>query len=607
MEYTIGSRVLDGWEIVQQIGVGSYGKVFKVTKSNYGIVTFSALKIISIPESQADVRSALSDGMDERSATSYFKGFVDNLLHEIAIMSSVKSHPNIVSYEDHHLEEYPNEIRWDILIRMELLTPLNQYRQDKTTEAGLSSGGMLPVAEAVRLGREISSALAFCQRKNIIHRDVKPENILISEAGQFKLGDFGVAKTTSVHSTSGSHKGTDRYMAPEVFLNQPYGPTVDVYSLGLVMYRLLNNGRLPFLPPAPRPLTFGDYEDAQMKRMRGDTVPPPADADEDLASIVLKACAFQSKDRWRSAGELQTALDEYVQAHNMPQSPEEESSREKEWYEEFMSEARKDDSYGLPAKPQEGTVGGGWRQEAPREETVGGGWRQEAPQEGTVGGGWRQEEPQEGTVGGGWRQEEPQEGTVGGGWKDSDKLYQEALHRKQDQKAAAPKTPPSREELVHFWQNRIPIIAIQGQMRYCYVVPETIPASLAKAALERTHDPSGYGSMLAMISLRANAKSSLFEGWDTYGAKFWGLYFTETGFGLLGKKKSDAVSNVIRAEYREVKDAKVLRDDQVGFHKLKLLLEGDRIVIFSPEVSRADHYNYNALCDALLEMRNRFR
>lgn len=224
------------------------------------------------------------------------------------------------------------------------------------------------------------------------------------------------------------------------------------------------------------------------------------------------------------------------------------------------------------------------------------------------------ETPQGGTVGGGWKQksqdeppEAPQGGTVGGGWMDNDRLFRKALHGEQNQKAAAQKTPPSRDELVRFWQNRIPIIAIQAQMRYCYVVPETIPASLAKAALERAHDPSGYDSMLAMISLRANAKSSLFEGGDTYGAKFWGLYFTETGFALLGKKKSDAVSNVIRAEYREIKDAKVLRDDQVGFHKLKLLLEGDRIVVFSPEFSRADHYNYNALCDALLEMRNRFR
>ena len=395
-----------------------------------------------------------------------------------------------------------------------------------------------------------------------------------------------MAKTTSVRSTSGSHKGTDRYMAPEVFLDQPYGPTVDVYSLGLVMYRLLNNGRLPFLPPAPHPLTFGDYENAQIKRMRGEPVPPPAGADGELASIVLKACAFQSKDRWRSAGELQTALDEYAGFHIRQQPSKRKTSQ---------------DSCGPSPQRQSGTVGGGWKQEYQAEPP-------EAPRGGTVGGGWKQEyqaEPQEAPQA--EPPEAPQGGTVGGGWMDNDRLFRKALQGEQNQKAAARKTPPSRDELVRFWQNRIPIIAIQEQMRYRYVVPETIPVSLARAALERTHDPSGYDSMLAMISLRANAKSSLFEGGDTWGAKFWGLYFTETGFGLLGKKKSDAVSNVIRAEYREIKDAKVLRDDQVGFHKLKLLLDGDRIAVFSPEFFRADHYNYNALCDALLEMRDRFR
>ena len=381
MEYTIGSKVLDGWEIIQQIGAGSYGKVFKVRKSNYGIETCSALKVISIPESQADVRSALNDGMDEQSVTSYFKGFVDNLLHEIAIMSVVKSHPNIVSYEDHHLEEYRNEIRWDILIRMELLTPLNQYQQDRVRDAGLPPGSTLPVTDVVRLGREISSALAFCQRKNIIHRDVKPENILTSETGHFKLGDFGVAKTTSVRSISGSHKGTDRYMAPEVFLDQPYGPTVDVYSLGLVMYRLLNNGRLPFLPPAPHPLTFGDYENAQMKRMRGEPVPPPVGADEELASIVLKACAFQSKNRWRSAGELQTALDEYAGGHIKLQPSKRKSPQD------FCDPS---------TQRQGGTAGGGWGQEYQDEPP-------EAPQGGTVGGGWKEEyqaEPPEAPRGG---------------------------------------------------------------------------------------------------------------------------------------------------------------------------------------------------------------
>lgn len=107
-----------------------------------------------------------------------------------AIMSAVKSHPGVVSYEDHHLEEYPGEIRWDILIRMELLTPLEHYlREQAHFSGGASAAGTLPVSEVVRLGQEIAGALAFCQRKNIIHRDVKPENIFIREAGQFKPGD----------------------------------------------------------------------------------------------------------------------------------------------------------------------------------------------------------------------------------------------------------------------------------------------------------------------------------------------------------------------------------------------------------------------------------
>ncbi len=409
MEYTIGKKVLDGWEIVRPIGAGSYGKVYEVKKTSYGVETVSALKVIRIPESPAEIRSALNDGMDEQSVTGYFKGFVDEILHEIAIMSAVKSHPNIVSYEDHHLEEYPGEIRWDILIRMEFLAPLDHYLQDKARRSEASLGG-LPMSEVVRLGREIGSALAFCQRKNIIHRDIKPENIFISEAGQFKLGDFGVAKTAASRSTGGSHKGTERYMAPEVFLNQPYGSSVDIYSLGLVMYRLLNGGRLPFLPPAPKPLSFGDYENAQIRRMQGVPIPPPAKADASLASIILKACAFRSADRFRSAAELVEALDTYVKSH-----PEGEPSA-------FIED--------LPVQFQEGPFAVGWRSQEPEaarrpeevqpseaapervtEESLGNAASQ-GRQDRTVGG-WRPDENQEQTVGG-WNGSGRAEGTVAG-------------------------------------------------------------------------------------------------------------------------------------------------------------------------------------------------
>ena len=419
MEYTTGSKVLDGWEIVRPIGAGSYGKVFEVKKTSYGVETVSALKVIRIPESPAEVRSALNDGMDEQSATGYFKGFVDEILHEIAIMSAVKSHPGIVSYEDHHLEEYPGEIRWDILIRMELLTPLEHYLREQARLSGGASFGALPVMEVVRLGQEIADALAFCQRKNIIHRDVKPENIFISEAGRFKLGDFGVAKTAASRSTGGSHKGTERYMAPEVFLNQPYGPTVDLYSLGLVLYRLLNGGRLPFLPPAPKPLSFGDYENAQIRRMQGAPIPPPAKADAALASIVLKACAFRSADRFRSAAEFKGALDDYARIlseGHRPEYAEEPSAGMKE-------EQRSREGDGAGKTDTDAGQAVEWQGTDENRGTVGG-WGSSEKPEGTVGG-WGSSEKPEGTVGG-WNSgekkpaAEPLEETVGG-WGNGEK------------------------------------------------------------------------------------------------------------------------------------------------------------------------------------------
>lgn len=588
MDYTVGTKVLDGWEIIRPIGAGSYGKVFEVHKTSYDVETVSALKVISIPDSQADVRSAMSDGMDERSVTTYFKGFVDQFLHEIAIMSTLKSHPNIVGYEDHHLIEYPNEIHWDILIRMELLTPLDQYQQDVARRAGLAQGGTMPVEEVVRLGRELCSALAFCQRKNIIHRDIKPENIFVSETGQFKLGDFGTAKTAAARSTGGSRKGTERYMAPELYMNEPYGPTVDLYSLGLVMYRLLNGGRLPFLLPAPKPLSFSDYENAQIRRTKGEPVPPPAQADEQLAAIILKACAFHSVDRYRSAGEMLSALDSYSGVNTPPPDPAPPPSSERnrvsgEWH----------------MKGSGGTVGGGWRDAPPP-----------PPGSGTIGGGWRDAPPPPpggGTVGGSWRDAPPPPpggGTVGGGWRDAKKQFDDAVKGESEKKGAPNNVPMARDELMKFWRKQLEIIRIPKQMPYLYFAPD-IPRDLLEAALKQAGDSSDPSTVIGMISFRNKPKGSILETGLTFGAPFWGLYVGETRFGLIGKKKSDAISNIVSLRYNEIKDAKVLYDESIGFHKLKLLTTADRVLMFSPEVA-SDHYNYEALCRALLELRDRF-
>ena len=298
MEYVVGTRVFGDWEIVCQLGAGSFGTVYELQKNNFGITGRSALKVIRVPHSPGDYRAAINDGMDEQSVTSYFQGMVNEIVKEITVMSSLKGHPNIVGCEDYQVIPHPGEVGWDILIRMELLTSLQEYQM----------GHPMPEDTVRRLGMDLCSALAFCQKRALIHRDIKPENIFVSEAGAFKLGDFGVARTAEMTSGGMSKKGTESYMAPEVYLAKPYGPSVDLYSLGLVLYKLMNGGRLPFLPPAPQPISFADRENALARRMRGEPLPPPAGASSPFQSVILKACAYEPQARYRTAEEMLSAL-----------------------------------------------------------------------------------------------------------------------------------------------------------------------------------------------------------------------------------------------------------------------------------------------------------
>lgn len=299
-DYTIGTTVFGDWVIREELGSGAFGRVYRIEKSEYGITTQAALKVIRIPQSQSDLRDIQMDSMDERSVTSYFQGMVNTLVREIAVMSSLKSHPNIVAYENHKVEAHPGTVGWDILIQMELLTPLRDYQLRH------------PMAEADvhRLAVDICSALVFCQKKSLIHRDIKPQNIFVSEAGQFKLGDFGVARALDKTVGSLSKQGTEDYMAPEVYRGEKYGVSADIYSLGLVLYRLMNAGRLPFLPPAPQPIGFSDRLNALSDRIAGEKpLEPPCNASPEFAQIILKVCAHDPGQRYQTAAALLAALE----------------------------------------------------------------------------------------------------------------------------------------------------------------------------------------------------------------------------------------------------------------------------------------------------------
>ena len=295
--------VFGKWYITKQLGAGSYGKVFEIQRTDAldGTVYRGALKAITIPSSPEELQSVLDEnGLDRQGASSYFRETVVALNREIALMNKVKGHSNIVSYEDHDVIEHTDGIGWDILIRMELLTPISQYFKQFDT---------IPRQAVLRLGIDLCRALEVCEKYSIIHRDIKPANIFISDTGDFKLGDFGVARTASASTGASTFAGTVNYMAPEVFRREKYTASVDTYSLGLVMYQLLNANRMPFYPPYPQPLTALAKERAHDRRLAGEPLPDPVNASGPLADILRKACAPVPADRFASPTEMRLALE----------------------------------------------------------------------------------------------------------------------------------------------------------------------------------------------------------------------------------------------------------------------------------------------------------
>lgn len=287
------------WYVDSFIGEGSFGKVYKIKRTEYGSVNYAALKIISIPKTDNEIKQAYYDGMDERSASIYFKGIVDELYKEIDLMSQLKGSSNIVSYEDHMIKVCDNGIGYDVLIRMELLESLNEHFLHNPYQ----------IKDILKLGIDMCKALEMCQKVNVIHRDIKPDNIFVSPYGDYKLGDFGIARKLEITNFGFSKKGTYTYMAPEVFKGESYDDRADLYSLGILMYRFLNNNRIPFSPYVNRIITHGEKEIALQRRMSGEEIPIPEQAGDELGQIILKACAYEQVDRFQTPQEFRRELE----------------------------------------------------------------------------------------------------------------------------------------------------------------------------------------------------------------------------------------------------------------------------------------------------------
>ncbi len=282
---TLIGTLFDGrYQVVRKLGAGGMANVYLAEDQELGRRV--AIKILND-------RHAGDDQFVER-----FRREAKN--------AAALSHPNIVSIYDR------GEAEGTYYIAMEFL-------DGRSLKELIVGRGPAPVTVSVEYARQILQALRFAHRHGIVHRDIKPHNVLVDAEGRVKVTDFGIARAgTSQMTEAGSIVGTAQYLSPEQARGAAVDQRSDVYSLGIVLYELLT-GTLPFNGDTPVEIA--------MKHLS--TVPEPPstrrpDVPRDLDLIVMRALAKDPADRYQSAEEMDADLERF--ARGAAVSPETEES-----------------------------------------------------------------------------------------------------------------------------------------------------------------------------------------------------------------------------------------------------------------------------------------
>ncbi len=216
--------------------------------------------------------------------------FVERFRRE-ATHAAGLSHPNVVSIFDRGMAEGSYYI-------------VMEYVEGRTLKELIVTRGPCPVPVAISYVRQVLAALRYAHRNGIVHRDIKPHNVLVDHEGRVKVADFGIARAGSSQMTeAGSIIGTAQYLSPEQARGAPVDESSDLYSTGILLFELLT-GELPFNGETPVEIA--------MKHLS--QVPPApstirSEVPHDLDLVVLRALAKEPADRYRSAKELDRDLE----------------------------------------------------------------------------------------------------------------------------------------------------------------------------------------------------------------------------------------------------------------------------------------------------------
>jgi len=270
-----GRQAIGRYEVIKTIGKGAMGVVYKARDPLLDRVV--AVKTIMSPQQQ---------GRRVRSA------FLERFQRE-AKAAAKMSHPAIVTIFDVGVDEDTGApfMVLEYLPGESLADRLDRVR--------------LPLARCVQIGLDLSSALSFAHRQRIVHRDVKPANVLHAGDNRWKLADFGIARLPDSDLTQvGIFMGTPGYSPPEAIREGRYTPQADVFAWGAVMYELMS-GRIPYEGPDTK--TTNGYV------VQGNAPPPTrhdASIPEPLASVAMTALQPSDKARFKDASEAEQALRE---------------------------------------------------------------------------------------------------------------------------------------------------------------------------------------------------------------------------------------------------------------------------------------------------------
>ncbi len=309
------------WELKEPLSSGATGTVYRACRKGFPDYQ-SAFKIIETPPDDELTEELRQDGLSDEQIRSHYQRETERIVSGIQRMARFKGMSHLVSIEDFRVEAREDGFGSRVYVRMEYLKPLTAYIADK----------QLTEMETLRMGTDLCSALEILHGCGILHQDIKPANIFVNDSLPsgviFKLGDLDEMRDMSEDQGESQVKGTPSYLAPEIPEGRTPDERTDLYALGLTLYQMVNDKRMPFLPERQFSSRH-DLDIATQMRLTGTEIPRPARASEAFYGILRKACAFRPEDRYSSAAEMREAMKNLIREEETSQKekPDKASAR----------------------------------------------------------------------------------------------------------------------------------------------------------------------------------------------------------------------------------------------------------------------------------------